>query len=538
MKKCICLSLSIVLLSCMFIGCGKSSGTSDTGQSSREEKKEKVSSGGPDKTVNIALNENIVQLDPHNQSNLPGYMMWSMCMEPLIFSDRNGDYEPLLCESWEHDDSGKVWTFKLRKGIKFHNGEDFNADDVEATFHRLIEHREELQSAVELWSLLDNCEKLDDYTVKFVFSSPDSTALNSFSNTAIIPNGAYEEYGDDLWNKQMMYGTGPWIFKEWSDGQYTHYVKNDDYWNKDKFDSYYDEVYIRHITELSTSVAAHVSGDLQVNLKSGGIDEDLLDLYKGTEDRIEMKEVESGMFNYIGLQCAPDKVFHDKNARLAFEYAVNRQSIVDNLLDGKGKVPTSIITDTCTGFDPSLESYEYDPDKAKEYLQKSDYDGQKMIILSNTSTKQVEETLLSISEDMNNVGFNTDIQVTEPSTMLEKRKSGDYDLFYVGAMHNSGDPCQFLNLRILNDVHKSNFVNEKMNNLIEKIKVEMDTDKRDQYISEVSHIIREEAAPQSCIVQMNLTEAIDYGVTGIEIFKDGNFRATYVDYDPSLLPAK
>ena len=71
---------------------------------------------------------------------------------------------------------------------------------------------------------------------------------------------------------------------------------------------------------------------------------------------------------------------------------------------------------------------------------------------------------------------------------------------------------------------ESNYVNEEMNALIEKIKIEMDTETRNEYISQVSKIIREEAAPHSAIVQMNLKEAIDYGVTGIDLFTDGNFR--------------
>ena len=537
MKKNVCIVMA-AMMAWMIAGCAQTeSNNVNAGSETSQEAIDDVPEG-PSKTVNIAINENIVQLDPHNQSNLPGYMMWNMCMEPLILEDRKGNYYPLLCESWEHDDEGLEWTFKLRQGIKFHNGEDFNADDVAATFDRVLSRRNELQNAIEYWTLLDTCEKIDDYTVKFTYTQPDSTALLSFSNTPIIPNEAYAEYGDELWNQQMMYGTGPWIFQEWSDGQFTHYIKNPDYWDKENFDSYYDEVYLRHITELSTAVAGHISGDLQANLKTGGIDEDLLGLYAGTEDRIQMIDVQSGMYNYIGFQCAPDKVFHDKNARLAFEYAIDRQSILDNILGGAGKVPNGIINDSCVGYDDTIPPYEYNPDKAREYLAASDYDGRKITIVSNTSTKKAEETLLAISENMNAVGFNTDILVTEPSTMLEMRKSGNYDLFYVGNMHNAGDPCQVLNLRVLNDVHKSNYVNEEMNALIEKIKIEMDTETRNEYISQVSKIIREEAAPHSAIVQMNLKEAIDYGVTGIDLFTDGNFRTKYVTYDPSLATQK
>ncbi|MTQ81414.1 ABC transporter substrate-binding protein [Ruthenibacterium lactatiformans] len=532
-KKRISILLAFVLAIMALTGCGSSGNDSD-GASGKPPEQTNIS--GPSKIINIALNENLVQLDPHDQSNLPGYIVWTTCMEALILDDRMGNYEPLLAESWEHDSEGLVWTFKLRKGIKFHNGEDFNAADVQCTFDRLLSRRNELQCSIEHWTLLEKCETIDDYTVQFTFSEPNSMALMAFSSTPIIPDEAYAEHGDDLFHKQLMYGTGPWIFQEWQDGQFTHFIKNEEYWDKANYDSYYDELYIRHLTELSTAIAAHLAGDIQVNLKTGGIDEDLLSLYEGTESRINMINVESGMYNYIGLQCSEDSVFHDIDVRRAFEYCVDREAILNEILGGAGKVPVSIINDTCVGFDASMPPYTYDPEQAKELLANSSYDGRKLTIVSNTSTKKAEETLLAISENMNAVGFNTDILITEPSTMLDMRRSGNYDLFYVGNMHNGGDPCQVLNLRILNDAHKSHYVNDELNALIEKIKVEMDTTKRNDYIKQCQWIMREEAGPHSAIVQLNLIEPFDHGVTGIDLFRDGNFRIKYVTYDPALVP--
>lgn len=138
-------------------GCGSSGNDSD-GASGKPPEQTNIS--GPSKIINIALNENLVQLDPHDQSNLPGYIVWTTCMEALILDDRMGNYEPLLAESWEHDSEGLVWTFKLRKGIKFHNGEDFNAADVQCTFDRLLSRRNELQCSIEHWSLLESAKRL------------------------------------------------------------------------------------------------------------------------------------------------------------------------------------------------------------------------------------------------------------------------------------------------------------------------------------------------------------------------------------------
>ena len=95
--------------------------------------------------------------------------------------------------------------------------------------------------------------------------------MDYFTATFCFPNEAYEEYGDQLWLDQIMIGTGPWVWDEWVDGQYLHLTKNPDYWKKDEYDPYYEEFYMRFLTEESSAIAAQLAGDIDAYISVGGI---------------------------------------------------------------------------------------------------------------------------------------------------------------------------------------------------------------------------------------------------------------------------
>lgn len=528
LNKLSCIIISLVLILSLFAGCGSSSADT-TGQASGADANTNTAPMG--KTANLALNDNFVTLDPHAQtSSLSGRVLNQFCFETLVLGDHMGNFEPLLAERWEYSEDGKELTFYLREGISFHNGEAFTSADVEATFRRLIDERDTVPLAAAMWNSLNDVTVIDDYTVKLVFDAPYATALLSTSYTPIIPNEAYAQFGEDLWNQQMMYGTGPWKFEKWVDGQYVHFVKNEEYWNKASFDSYFDEVYLRIILEASSAIAAHLAGDVDAYIASSGIDTDMLPLYQGTEDKIDMKFVEAGMFNYIGFQTKEGSPFADKNVRKAFEYAVDREAIVNNILGG-GRLMNGFLTEDALGFNPDLPYYEFDLEKAKEYLANSSYNGEPIVLSSNTGTLKSEPILLAMSEMLNAAGFNTSVEIVESATLLEMRKTGNYDCFMVSVMYEDNDPGWVLSMRVMNDAHSSNYKNAELNDLILKSSQQIDSAERAETIKAVGKIIREEAAPVSSLFQMHSTYAVNKGLSGIELFSDGTYRLCFVDYE-------
>lgn len=523
-----------ILLACtifvLFTACGGTS-TGTTGQTPGDGSSTSgANKSSAQKVVNLALSENIVELDPHNVVNFPGITACYMMFDTLVDSDHEGNYSPALATEWNNSADGLTWTFKLREGITFSNGEEFDSEDVVATFQRLIDNPN-LACKMTYWPYLSSVKAIDKYTAEIVMSDTFGPVEYSLSNTWIIPNEAWAEYGTKLWTDQLCYGTGPWILERWVDGQYTHFLKNENFWGD--FESYYDEVYFRHILEPSTAIAGHKTGDLNAYIASSGIARDMLPLYDGTDNTIELREIEIGAFQFMGFQCEESSPFSDYNVRKAFELAIDRQLIINTIL-GVGKVPNGLMVEGVTGYDANQAPYAYDPDQAKELLANSKYNGEPLVLSSHTSTLKAEQILLAVSEMVNKVGFNTTVQVVEIATLNEMRATGDYDVYMVTNMHIGGDPYTHINQRIRNDSAHGNFVDEEMFSLIEQSNLEPDPTARTELLKKVNNRIRELSGPHIMLDQLTAVYAIDYGITGLLLYKDGFFNCRWVTYNPSL----
>lgn len=526
MKRRISTLLALVLSLSLLAGCGGNSATAPSGDGAK-------TPPVADKIANIAISENGITLDPHATNNQGSEaLIIDVVFESLVLTDNEGNFWPWLATDWSYSEDGKEWVFNLREGITFNNGDPFTADDVVCSYQRLIDNDGQLARGVLFWpdNLLAGVEKLDDYSVKITLSRTYATALYSFSKTAIIPATVYGEQGDDMFYNQNLVGTGPWVLDEWIDGQYGHYLKNDTYWNKANFDSHYEELYIEHVLEKSSGIAGHIAGDLDANLVVGGITPEMIPMYDNSLETIEIVPVEVSSYYYIGFQCAPDSPFSDIAVRQAFELAIDRQLIADAIMGG-GVALKSIIPNGVRGYDESLAPYEYNPEKAKEVLAGSSYDGREIVLSSNTSTTKAEDQLLAISGMLNEVGFNTKVEIVENATLLDMRSTGNYDAFLVILMHQGGDPDAALNLRIAGDAHHSNFVDETMNTLIKNAATTMDDTERAELYKQIMVRMREVSAPHTGLYSPLSNYAVNYGVVGLDLYRDGTLRVAYVDYD-------
>jgi peptide/nickel transport system substrate-binding protein len=507
-KGTLCLLCTVFVI---FLSCGGSKGKAS-------------SSAESSKVVNIVISENILRLDPHSQTQIPGYVVCDMSYDTLVRSDHSGNYSPMLATEWSVSPDSLVWTFKLKEGVKFHDGEPFNADDVVASFQRLIDQRSTLTQASTSWTLLEKVEKKGDYLVAITMKEPFGAMLLSLESTYMIPDEAYAKHGNALFTDQIMTGTGPWVFDEWIDGQYVHYTKNTEYWAGNN--SKYDEVYLRFVLEPSTAIAGQLSGDIDAYVPSSGIVSDLLSLYNG-HDNIDMVRFDSDFLMYMGFQCRDGSVFSDPKVRKAFSMAIDRQEIIDNVLEG-GALPSGILPNGTMGYDPACPVYEFDPAEAKALLASSSYKGQPIKLSSNVATRKPEEQLLAISEMVNAVGFNTSIEIVEGATLFDMRTTGKYDVFMVSVVHQGGDPFAFINFRIMNDAHSSNYHNQALNNMILASNVELDQVKRSALFTKINEVVRYEYAPMIMLSRMEIVYAINKGVTGIDYYPDGFYYFRHV----------
>ena len=259
-------------------------------------------------------------------------------------------------------------------------------------------------------------------------------------------------------------------------------------------------------------------------------------MYAGSENKIEIVNVPCSTIDYLQFQCEEGSVFADPDVRRAFSMAIDRQTIIDNIFGGGG-YPTGVTSVSTMGYDPdyTCEYYEYNPEKAKALLETTGYAGEELVISSNVATTNAEAMLLAISENVNAIGFNTRIEVVEGATLLDMRSSGNYDMFVVAAMMTSGDFFSFANLRVLNDAHHSNYVNEEMFDQICEANVNPDNTVRDECYRTMNQIMCEECAPMIGLLTLNANEAVTYGITGIGLYSDGFYGFENISYDPSLV---
>ena len=494
----------------------------------------------PSKTFTMVVSENMKTLDPHYQTTLIGKVFTQMYLDSLLMYDETtGEFFPWLCESYEYSDDYLTWTFHMRDGLTFSNGETLDANDVYCTFMRLFNDKTGSPIAAQYWADLEKVELINDKTISLTTSAPKANMRVCLVKTYIIPDEAYEARGEDLFYSQECPASGPWVLDEWIDGQHITFHKNETYWNKDWFDSYYDNVVIKMNTETATAITAHVSGDAQAYLPTGGIANDMLALYKNSEAKTQVKSSLGGTFVYAGMSFKEGSFFRDPDFRWAFEYAIDRQGIVDGVIGG-GAVPKSEALELFgenLGYDSDLAPYTYDPELAKEFLEKSSYDGSYVEIVTNNGFNKSEDIAIYVSDCLNKIGMNTGVKIVEVAELMSIRAEGDYDVFLIQNMNGCGDIGNDMMQRLVQDTHHSFFAEadpvtyQKMADAIIAQSQELDVQKRADYTREAMRIIRENAGPHSYLCQYNSTFAIDYGVTGLEPFADGTFRFTYVTYD-------
>ena len=539
------LALSLLLVVAMLFGCanpspgtsggsGGSSGGNAAGGNNASQGG--ASSGGaatlPGKTITISTSENAIRMDPHRDNNNGGHVIKQCVFETLFWSDRSGNYYPQLAKSWEWSADWMTLTVKLREGIKFHNGNAFDSSDVIYTFDRILDpDNPYMSSYLRSFKTLESYEAPDANTVILHFNDTDGETMYNLHTLMLIDGESHAEYGDSYFEDGNLWGTGPWKFVEWVDGQYGKVVKNEEWWNIANCDSYYDTIIIRHILEPTTAVAAHLSGDINANIAVGGIGKDLLPLYDQASDRIELFTQDEGSYYYLQYGFTqPDSPFHDQNFRMAFEYAIDRQAIVDNIYGG-GTVPSTAVVPITLGGQDVQEPRAYDPELAKEYLAKSSYSGYDVEFMGNTSTYRGEETLLAIADYCRKVGINAHVKMEEYASFNERRNTKNYDLFLIITMARACDTLNVARYRILEDTQGSSFVDEKMFEMIRKAISTMEKGPRDDIFRDISKYMYEIAAPHYALVQCNATYAWDKGVAGLALWLDGDNRFQYVTYD-------
>ena len=462
MKKKISLMLAAALTAGLALtGCGGSK-TSDTTESSaagaESESAAEVKGVDVDTTGYLvaALNADIQTADVQKTSKdyeVP-FNIFDRLVDVEVDADGNSKIVPSLAESWDISDDGLEYTFHLRQGVKFHNGNDFTAEDVAYTFHRLLtveggvntEFIDQIKGADELLAgetdTLEGVEVVDDYTIKVTLKEPFAGFLASISSpgVSIYDSEATEAAGDQFgMDPAVTVGTGPFEFASWSFNNQLVLTRNEDYW---KGASELPGVVIKIIPDTETQSMMFESGELDIlDLDYAA---DSVDRFTETyPDQIVQGPRVGIVYFTMNFNKEP---FQDVRVRKAVQMSIDRQAILDALYGGRGQVEQGIFPHGLIGFNPDQEEIKYDPEAAKALLAEAGYaDGFDMEIAADSSASDTMTMALEIvSDQLAEVGINAEIKNYDESTWLETRKSGELGSFMSTWSADYNDPDNFI----------------------------------------------------------------------------------------------
>ncbi len=294
------------------------------------------------------------------------------CMEPLLRGDKSGNAIPWLAESYKLADDRLSITFTLRKGIKFHDGTELNAEVAKWNLDNYI-----ASPTNQYWA---SSEVIDAYTVKVNFRMWVNTIISSFTGNAawMVSKDAYDKNGID-WARNNPVGTGPFMFKSFQRDESYKYVRNPNYWVEGK--PYLDAVEVLFVADSMTQKAAMQSGEAHMlQTEAGKLAKDLQTV--GFQTIFKLVTV----YSLMPDTAHPESPFANQAVREAVEYAINREAIANAFSYGFWEAQYQIPYPDSPAFNPNFNARKYDPEKAKELLAEAGYpDGFTTTILNNPS---------------------------------------------------------------------------------------------------------------------------------------------------------
>jgi peptide/nickel transport system substrate-binding protein len=294
-------------------------------------------------------------MEPHN-----------MIYEPLVTVDYNYKFQPGLAERWEASEDGLTWTFYLKKGVKFHDGTDFNAEVVKWWL-------EGMQKGVNsyMFESMTEAKVIDEHTIALTFSGPFPNLLYNLSTSfsGIMSKAAYEKYGDEYGTKYAV-GTGPFMLQEWVQNDHLLLVKNPDYnwapeWTGHQGPAKVDKILYRIIPEDATRVIELQAGNVHLLLSPPPPREQAQ--FKDNPDYFYTQSP-AATIQFIGMNVN-DPLCKDLRTRQAIGHAIDRDLIFETIYQGLGRPTTTYLAAELGGDKGVAEvAPSYDPDKARALL--------------------------------------------------------------------------------------------------------------------------------------------------------------------------
>jgi ABC-type transport system substrate-binding protein len=374
-------------------------------------------------------------LDAANTDSNPGEAVGRLMNNFLVKFDARLNLQPDLATEWTQSPDGLTWTFTLRRGVKFHDGTPFNAEAVKYNFDRFLGPEKPLRTTLHT-PVIKSVDVVDEYTVRFNLKVPFAFFLNNLAHSAsgIVSPTAHRKWGRDLTLHPV--GTGPFKFVEWVRGDHITLIRNDEYWDGMPR---LDKVVIKTVREDSARVMGLEAGDYDLIVRIPP--EEVPRLKR--EGRVQLYAEQSNRALYFGFNVTK-KPFDDVRVRQALNYAVNKDSIVQNIYQGLAMVIPTIVGPLNLGY-ARVKGYPFDPAKAKSLLAEAGYPNGFKTTLWTPKGRYLKDYELAqaVQQQLQAVGVEAKLETFEwaayLSTLRRPKDEAKQDMFLMGISPSTGE---------------------------------------------------------------------------------------------------
>ena len=461
-----------------------------------------LAQGAPPGTLVVGLVAEPVNLDPAQVTDVNSTRVGRRIAETLVsFAEESTQIVPWLAESWTISADGLQYTFKLRKGVRFHDGTPFDAEAVKLSIERQINPDHPANKlgkypfANYFFGNVKAVEVLAEDRVAFLLKEPRASFLAVLCAPAasIVSPAAVRKHGADYALTPV--GTGPFRFASWDRGQRVVLERNPGYW---RGPVPLERVVFRPVAEDQARLTELLTGAIDLIV---GVPPDFVAQLEANPKFTVLKQVGAHVW-YLGINNQK-KPLDDKRVRQALNYAVNKEAIVRDVLKGTGSISLGPVLPGTWGAEPSLKPYPHDPERARKLLAEAGHPNGFTTTLwvpeSGSGMQSPVAMATVIQSNLKAVGVTAQMQTIEWGAFIAKLRSREQELFALSWMAGSEDPDMVMyplfhsSQWTPNGPNRAMYKNERFDDLLTRARQTTDQAKRAVLYREAQQILYDEA---------------------------------------------
>jgi peptide/nickel transport system substrate-binding protein len=453
----------------------------------------------------IGIGADVTAIDPHYHNVTPNSNVAAHIFDYLVLRDERQKPIPGLAESWRTIDP-VTWEFKLRRGVKFHDGSEFTAGDVVASIERVPTVPNSPSPFTVYTKQIKEMIVVDPYTIRFRTAAPYPLMPSDMTQVAIISKSAAKASTEDFNSGKAAIGTGPYRLVRYAKGDRIELARFDDYWGGN---TPWDKVTLRLLPADAPRVAALLAGDVQAieNVPTSDVanlrKDKRISLYRTVADRLiylhmdSERDVSPFVTDREGKPLAKNPL-KDARVRKAISKAINRQALVERVMEGEAVATGQLLPEGFFGYTKNLKPEGYDPEGAKKLLAEAGYPNGFGLTIHSPNNRYVNDAKVAqaVAQMLTRVGIATRVEAMPSATFFPQATEFKFSFILAGWSSGTGEASSPLKALIatpsrekgFGTANRGHYSNAKVDLMLEDALVTVDDAKREALLQRATEL--------------------------------------------------